>query len=73
MIDFIYELPGGCPIYVQCELAEEAVRIIRCKLPMGYDLDPEKIWIDTGEIEVGLLPLTLVLKQEAGERGEVML
>jgi len=69
MIEFIYELPGGLPLYVQCEVTEESIRIAECVGPNGYPVDPEKIWIDNDNIDVGLLPLTLVLKQEAGERG----
>ena len=67
-IEFVYELPGGLPLAVQVELAEASGRVLRCFGPNGYALDVERIWIDSGNTEVGLLPLEFILKQEAGER-----
>ena len=68
-IEFTYELPGGLPIVAQVQLAEESGRVLRCFGPNGYQLDADAIWIDdTNNPEVGLMPLTQILKQEAGER-----
>jgi hypothetical protein len=67
-IEFVYELPGGLPLAVQVDLAEESGRVMRCFGPNGYPLDTDAIWIDTGNVDVGLMPLTFILKQEAGER-----
>lgn len=69
MIDFIYQLPGGMDIYVACDVTPESIHIVRCCNGAG-ELDPDKIWIDT-EGDVGLLPLTMLIKQEAGERAHV--
>lgn len=67
-IEFTYELPGGLPIAVQVELAGESSRVLRCFGPNGYTLDVDAIWIDTGNMDVGNLPLSFVLRQEAQER-----
>lgn len=64
MIDFIYELPGGLSVYVECEVAPESVTILRCGSMTG-DLDPERVWIET---DAGVMPLTLLIEQEAEER-----
>lgn len=64
MIDFIYELPGGMEIYVRAEVTPETIVIHACGTSTG-ELDPDKIWVDTEEM---LMPLTMLLKQEAGER-----
>ena len=69
MIDFIYELPGGMEIAVRADVSPESITIYQCASMTG-DLDPEKIWIDTDD-DVGLLPLTMLLKQEAAERMHV--
>lgn len=66
MIEFFYELPGGLELYVEAEVAPETITILCCANSNG-DVDPDRIWIDM-EDDVGLYPLTQLLKQEASER-----
>jgi hypothetical protein len=66
VIEFFYELPGGAEILVQADVTPETIVIHRCLAPSG-DIDPDRIWIDMDD-DVGLWPLTQLLKQEATER-----
>lgn len=69
MIEFIYELPGGMEVAVVAEVTPETIVIHRCASMTG-ELDAGRIWIEQ-EHDFSLLPLSLLLKQEASERAHV--
>lgn len=66
MIDFIYELPGGMEVFVRAEVTPDTITIHACGSICG-ELDPDRMWVDMQD-DVGLWPLTQLLKQEASER-----
>lgn len=65
-----YELPGGMPVVAILQADEDAGRVTACYGPNGYPLDVHKIWIESDDLDVGLIPLALAIKLEAGETNE---